>query len=363
MQVTSQRADGLILPETLTDLINVLQRRRYTVIGPSIRNDTLDWQQIHTSEDLPTGWTAVQAAGAFLLERRTDSRRFGFATLASSLKKHLHASEVRLFHTESPFRIVEDAHPASNLAVLGVRSCDLAALRILDRVLLEDRYQDPRYAARRERLFLIAVNCTDPSGTCFCTSCGGGPKAEDGYDLALTELHQGFYVEAGTQAGEEVLDELVREPASPEIREAALQATTEAAAKITRTVTPYQDHFDHPEWDRVAARCLGCGNCTQVCPTCFCVTVEDSSSIDGTFAERVRKWDSCFTLGHSYIHGGSVRQSLKSRYRQWLTHKFSTWHDQFGTSGCVGCGRCVTWCPAGIDVTETLAALANGGST
>jgi Fe-S-cluster-containing hydrogenase component 2 len=114
---------------------------------------------------------------------------------------------------------------------------------------------------------------------------------------------------------------------------------------------------DHPRWDDVASRCLGCTNCTMVCPTCFCTTVEDVTDLVGDGAERVRRWDSCFTLPFSYIHGGPVRSSLKARYRQWLTHKLSTWHDQFGTSGCVGCGRCITWCPVGIDITEEAAVI------
>ena len=110
-------------------------------------------------------------------------------------------------------------------------------------------------------------------------------------------------------------------------------------------------------WDDVAARCLTCGNCTLACPTCFCTSVEDSSDLTGEHAERWELWDSCFDLDFSYLHGGSVRTSPKSRYRQWLTHKLGTWHDQFGSSGCVGCGRCIVWCPAGIDLTEEVKAL------
>jgi Fe-S-cluster-containing hydrogenase component 2 len=118
-------------------------------------------------------------------------------------------------------------------------------------------------------------------------------------------------------------------------------------------------NLDHPRWDDVAARCMTCANCTMVCPTCFCMTVEDSSDLAGVESSRSRRWDSCFTMDHSYVHGGSVRASAKSRYRQWLTHKLATWIDQFGSSGCVGCGRCITWCPVGIDITEEVAAIRN----
>ena len=116
-------------------------------------------------------------------------------------------------------------------------------------------------------------------------------------------------------------------------------------------------NLEHPRWEEVAGRCLTCGNCTMVCPTCFCTSVEDTSDLAGVSAERSRRWDSCFTMDFSYIHGGSVRASPKSRYRQWMTHKLATWWDQFGSSGCVGCGRCITWCPVGIDITEEVRAI------
>lgn len=117
------------------------------------------------------------------------------------------------------------------------------------------------------------------------------------------------------------------------------------------------DNLDHPRWDEVASRCLACTNCTLVCPTCFCSTVEDTTDLTGGVAERWQTWDSCFTMDFSYIHGGSVRKTHRARYRQWLTHKLASWIDQFGTSGCVGCGRCITWCPVGIDLTEEVRAL------
>ena len=109
-------------------------------------------------------------------------------------------------------------------------------------------------------------------------------------------------------------------------------------------------------------RCLTCGNCTMVCPTCFCTTTEDVTDLTGDHAERWRHWDSCFDLDFSYLHGGPCAPRARSRYRQWLTHKLGTWHDQFGSSGCVGCGRCIVWCPVGIDITEEAHALRAGAA-
>jgi ferredoxin len=258
-------------------------------------------------------------------------------------------------------------HAVPKYAFLGVRACELHAIAIQDRVFCEGPYQDGAYAARRREAFIIAVNCGQAGGTCFCVSMQTGPRAEAGFDLSLTELldggEHGFLVEAGSEAGIRLLDRVKHAAPSVEQQQAADAAVARAAAHMGRRLETdgikelLQGQPDHPRWDEVASRCLSCGNCTMVCPTCFCTTVEDHSSLDGETAERVRRWDSCFTLDFSDIHGVSVRRSTRSRYRQWMTHKLAHWIDQFGTSGCVGCGRCISWCPVGIDITAEVAAI------
>jgi len=258
-----------------------------------------------------------------------------------------------------------------------VRACELHAIAIQDRVFLGGRHPDPQYAGRREGAFIVAVNCAEPAGTCFCASMDAGPRAADGFDIALTELldddgHR-FLAQAGSARGTEILRETEARPAAAADTGAADAVSERAAASMGRAMPELDlrellyDNYGHARWDDVAARCLSCGNCTMVCPTCFCFSVEDVSGLAaateaaGTEAagtELHRSWDSCFTLDHSYLHGGPVRVSVRSRYRQWMTHKLATWQDQFGTSGCVGCGRCITWCPAGIDITEEVAAIA-----
>jgi ferredoxin len=235
-------------------------------------------------------------------------------------------------------------------------------------VLTAGPHTDGGYAGRRDGLFLVAADCTEPGATCFCTSMGGGPGAGPGYDLALTELidadgHR-FVVQVGSEAGAEVLDELPHRLADAASIARARAAVDSAADRMGRAM-PRLDlrallagSQDAAHWADVAERCLTCGNCTMVCPTCFCTSVEDTTDLTGDHAERWRRWDSCFGLDFSYLHGGSVRTSGASRYRQWLTHKLSTWYDQFDSSGCVGCGRCVVWCPVGIDLTAEVAALA-----
>lgn len=373
----SHGADLVIEPNGLAGLIGALQRRGFQVIAPVLRDSAINWQPVESADDLPRAWTAKQSPGMYRVEPREDDAYFGYAVGPASLKRYLHTPEAQILAVESngnPFHILENRDQPARRAFIGVRACDIAAVERLDRVLLEDRYPDILYRRNRESIFLVAVSCTDPSSSCFCTSMGTGPEVQSGYDLLLTEVMDAgahhFTVRAGSEHGREVMAELEHRPASEEVSRAAAKAIAAGRAKITRRLDTaglreaLYDHFEHPEWERVAAKCYGCGNCTQVCPTCFCVTVEDSSDVDGRRAERTRKWDSCFTLSYSYIHGGSVRQSAKARFRQWVTHKFAAWHDQFGTSGCSGCGRCITWCPAGIDVTEVAATVhgaARGG--
>jgi ferredoxin len=267
---------------------------------------------------------------------------------------------------EGRTEFVEDGPPDRPFALLGVRSCDLHAIAIQDRVFLEGAYVDRDYSARREDAFLVAVHCGVPGGTCFCTSMGTGPRAESGFDLALTELvgdEHRFVVEVGSDRGADVLVDLLAIPATPADVDAALGVTHEAIGLMGRHVESFDlrdllaRNVEHPRFDVTAERCLTCGNCTLVCPTCFCTSVDDVNVLETGAAERWRRWDSCYSVDYSYIHGGSVRPSPRARYRQWLTHKFGTWIDQFGTSGCVGCGRCITWCPVGIDVTEELTAI------
>jgi ferredoxin len=194
-----------------------------------------------------------------------------------------------------------------------------------------------------------------------------GPVAERGFDLALTEVleeHRHYFVvEVGSERGADVLADVPHGEAVEEDRTAAGAVHARTASQMGREldVTEIKEllyrNYDHPRWEEVAERCLTCGNCTMVCPTCFCTTVEDVTDLAGEHVERHQRWDSCFTVDYSGIHDGAVRGSAKSRYRQWMTHKLATWHDQFGTSGCVGCGRCITWCPVGIDLTEEAAAI------
>jgi len=349
----------------LQALFDALARRGHRLLGPTVRNGGIVYDDIQRVEDLPLGWTDHQEGGTYRLTHTGTAAVFGYVVGQGSWKKYLHLPTATLWEAERSaegFRTAPAAEPPPRRAFIGVRPCELAAIAIQDKVFTAGPYADPLYRRQRENLFLVAVNCTRPGGTCFCGSMGTGPEARSGYDIVLTELSANgrhvFIAEAGTVEGEAVLAELAAPPAGESDRQEAARATADAAHHMGRQLDTdglkarMEKAVEHPHWAEIAARCLTCGNCTMVCPTCFCTTVEDWTALGGEKAQRVRKWDSCFTVDFSYIFGGSIRPSPYSRYRQWMTHKLASWVDQFGTFGCVGCGRCITWCPVGIDITE-----------
>jgi sulfhydrogenase subunit beta (sulfur reductase) len=357
-------------PEHVQCLFEALQRRGYRLIGPTRRDGAVVYAEIGSVEELPAGWTSRQAPGAYRLAA-TDARAlFADACAATPWKSHLHPSSVRLWRArreDGRIRFTPEAEPLPPLALIGVRPCDLAALDRLDGALVNQPWRDPIYEERRRTAFVVALNCTTPGGTCFCASLHTGPAASSGYDIVLTEAVSEagavMIAERGSARGAEVLAELGAPDATGDQVARARGAVAAAASRMGRALDTgalpelLLEHFEHPRWDDVAKRCLTCGNCTFSCPTCFCTTVDEAVDMSGEVAERWRRWDTCFSVDFSYMYGGSVRLSPRSRYRQWLTHKLATWQDQFGTSGCVGCGRCITWCPVGIDITVEARAL------
>ncbi len=354
--------------EGLEGLLRALREEGYTVVGPLVRDGAIHYGEIGSIGDLPEGYRDEQGAGRYRLRQEGDLF-FGYAVGPGSPKYFLNPPERLLFRVSSDGRGVEEEDGDDPGFAFLVRPCDVAGISIRDRVLLEGEYRDPHYLRRREKSLIIAVNCTHPGGTCFCLSMGTGPEVGDGADLILTEVsgkEHYFLIQAGSQRGKGLLERIPSMEASPaQIREA--EGLIEGAkGRMGRALERdglkellYRSH-DHPYWRDVEKRCLACGNCTFVCPTCFCTTLEDRMALDGS-AERWQRWDSCFTLDFTYLHGGSIRSSIASRYRHWITHKLATWIDQFGTPGCVGCGRCITWCPVGIDITEVVEELRKGG--
>ncbi len=360
-------------PAALDALIRLLRARGYLTIGPTLQDGAIVYDEIDSAADLPIGLTDRQEAGEYAVAPRDDQALFGYNLGPRSWKHYLFPPRLRLFAARRAgpgFEVEPQESEPAPLAFIGIRPCEIAAIAVQDRVLRDGPHVDAWYAQVRENAFLVALQCGQAAATCFCSSTSTGPRTEGGFDLAITELlgegEHLLLLEAGSPRGREVLGELHAVPAPPAERARAAAATRQAESQMTRRLDEdglpelLERNLEHPRWAEVAERCLSCANCTMVCPTCFCHTVEDVADLTGERTERWRHWDSCFTGDHAYTHGGDVRPSTRARYRQWLTHKVGTWHTQFGTSGCVGCGRCIAWCPVGIDLTEEIAALRAG---
>ena len=369
----------------LERLIAALAAGGYRVVGPQVADGAVVIRDLASARELPTGWLDEQDGGSYRLRHDPAAGTFDHVVGPHSLKNFLFPARetiARFTREGGSWSQEELARDEPPLAVIGVRACDLEALRIQDRVFMGGEYVDPGYAARREKLFVVAVNCRRAVATCFCHSMGCGPAATHSFDLALTE-HGGdgsgpsrFACEVGSARGAEILatlgdglnactpTEVVAARAVPEqlaARMHARQAEPGQPRPRSLDTEGIRDlllgNLEHARWDEVASRCLSCTNCTLVCPTCFCASVTEVADLSGDHVDRERQWASCFTLDHAKIHGHAVHSSTASRYRQWLTHKLAGWIDQFGTSGCTGCGRCITWCPVGIDITEEVAAI------
>jgi sulfhydrogenase subunit beta (sulfur reductase) len=363
-------ADRLLHKRDLGSLFERLSAAGYRILGPRLRDGAVVFEELGSVDELPRGLRDVQSPGAYRTVVEGD-HYFDWANGPQALKPLCFAPREQLWHCERDgdghLSFVEIPPRARPTALIGARGCDLAALDLQDRHFLAEGRLDRHYQARREALLIIAVHCNHPAATCFCASTGDGPRAGEGFDIGLQELEEGFLIEAGSNRGSDLLERLPLTAATPE-QLAEAEDLYQGALERQQRGLPSRDlsealfaNLEHPRWDEVAGRCLACGNCTAVCPTCFCSDVFQEPSLDGGVTETYRQWDSCHTAGHSYFAGRVLRKDIRMRYRQWLTHKLGGWHAQFGRSGCTGCGRCITWCPVGIDITEEAAAICASG--
>ncbi len=350
----------------LNTILARLNEAGYETIGPRVKNETLVYDKVESLDDLPRGYIAEQEAGRFWLVYTGHVRYFDVISGQHSWKEFLFPPRLEMFSMQKSEGgwVVKSPEPDKRVfAFVGVRACELAAIQVQDKAFIRPDFQDPVYRARREKVFILAVDCTHPGGTCFCASMGTGPRATAGFDLRLHELNDVFLLTIGSELGRSIMSGVPYEPASAFVMSAAERALEQAAQDMGRTLDTSDlpdlllNSLDDPHWADVAKRCLSCGNCTQVCPTCFCWDAVDELDLTGTQTRRTRVWDSCYNPGYSYVFGGNTRPTIQSRYRQWLSHKLGTWVEQYGTFGCVGCGRCIIWCPAGIDLTKEIPAL------
>ncbi len=350
--------------DQLQNLLDKLQDAGYTCVGPQVRDGAILYDEIKSVSQLPYGFTDKQTPGNYALTSNTSSKYFNWANGPQAIKPLLFTPKEKLWESkksangEISFKTTEPS--PKPIAIIGARACDVAAMQIQDLHFLQQEFVDPYYKARRESLLIIAVNCSSPAETCFCHSTGDGPFVENGFDIALTELENGFLCEAQSSEGKNIIKGLdIHNCSDEQLADSEKIKSNSSKQKRQLPDFDFKSRLAHQlkndAWHTIATKCLSCGNCTSVCPTCFCHSENDVPELNGKSSSHYREWDSCFTQGHSYIHGITIRSETSQRYRQWLTHKFSTWYEQYGRSGCVGCGRCISWCPVGIDVTESVA--------
>lgn len=355
---------GKFEPKELDQLFMLLSQAGYKIIGPKLENQAIIYSEIHSLSDLPKGIGDYQEKGTYRIRKRSDDAYFGYNLGSDTFKRFLFLPKEPLFKIAQGGEIQTlSLNKIKKQALLGVRACELHAIQIQDKVFLSDNYHDPHYLERRKQTLIISLNCHTAANTCFCVSMDTGPALSTGYDLNLSEIitdtaHY-FLCEVGSETGLTLFNKLSTFPVTEQDLLQKKEMTKRTTQKMGRTLDTFklkeklEKSHNHLDWEKVAEVCINCSNCALSCPTCFCSSTQDTVSIeDKKVAERVRVWDTCFSQNHSYIHNHNIRHSPLSRYRQWLTHKLGTWHDQFGVSGCVGCGHCITWCPVGIDLTE-----------
>ncbi len=361
----------VIKKDSLAGLFENITKAGYEMIGPKLKDGTICLDKITSLDDLPVGITDNQEPAQYRTKQsKSDTSLFSYVVGPHSPKRYVFPPRHQLWQinrVNGDQQIIAQPLPKTKLAFIGIRPCDLAALKITDRVFKGGKYTDAHYTEGRANNFILAVNCVKPGGTCFCTSVGTGPKAKGDFDLCLTEVYSEaehfFILETGTKLGSKMISGVTTKPASKaKLKQAdkLLKAAEKNMGRQLETDNLQQliyDGANRVNWEEVGLKCLSCTNCTMVCPTCFCTSLEDTTDLRGTTAVRTRVWDSCFNEDYSYMHGGNVRSSSRARYRHWISHKLAGWVDQFGTLGCVGCGRCITWCPVGIDITEEVVSL------
>jgi len=348
--------------EHLQRLFDQLKQAGYTVVAPQQVDGAIVYRETETASTLPQGVVDRQQPGQYRLETTPDPRYFGWSSGVQGVKSALFPPQELLWQStrqaDGQIQFSPLHAPQQPVALFGLRSCDLAAIRLMDKHFLRSGEEDPWYQQCRSHQLLIAVSCSHASESCFCASTATGPEPEQGFDLRLDELASGFLIQAGSAVGNRLLLDLALESATELQIAEADESLGAVAASQKRAIASndFRPHFldktESPIWEQIAERCLGCGNCTALCPTCFCHREEEVATLDLQQSSHQRVWDSCFSDEHSQLHGIPVRTGRRERYRQWMTHKLAGWHDQFGESGCVGCGRCITWCPVGIDLVQ-----------
>jgi len=253
---------------------------------------------------------------------------------------------------------ISDKREYPKAVIFGCRPCDAKGFTILDRAFLDTDTVDPYYKEHRDKTTIISLVCESPFAACFCVAVDGGPADKAGSDVLMTDVGKGYYLESFTEKGDAALGlSMIESGASYEADAQKIQK--EAPAKVKNPFEANAAHkvnqklLDTDEfWQQVAAKCISCGACTYICPTCYCFNITDEQVREK--GERLRTWDACmfqhFTLEAS---GHNPRPVKTRRLRQRVGHKFAYYPEKYnGVIACCGCGRCIRHCPVSVDISE-----------
>jgi sulfhydrogenase subunit beta (sulfur reductase) len=336
-------SDTVITREEIGQFIKAIQQG-YEVFGPVKEGAFHTFKRLMGEETVDLNFTNTRLSPKSLLFPQSE-RLFEFTLDEASEEAHI----IKEVQKEFP--------PA---VVFGIRPCDAKALRLVNVNFDNPEFRDPWWTKRMESMTFIGLGCNNPGSTCFCTSVGGGPFHEEGLDVLLFDLGDRSLAKPLTDKGERILEQgNVGEAADEETRKKADALKKEAEDTISSHVPTdkLRDKdvlglFDAPFWDDVAFACINCGTCTYLCPTCWCFDIQDE--VQKTQGDRIRNWDSCmFPLFTLHASGHNPRSDKVQRVRQRFMHKLKYYVDKYGNGvTCVGCGRCVNYCPVNIDIRE-----------
>ncbi|MFH1101579.1 MAG: 4Fe-4S dicluster domain-containing protein [Methanobacteriota archaeon] len=253
--------------------------------------------------------------------------------------------------------------PDTKTVILGIRPCDAKSLAILDHVFKGD-YEDPYYLTKRKNTVLVGLSCTQPEVNCFCTSLNDSPTSPEHLDILLTDLGEKYYVEVQSEKGKHLVETTkklfapVTEKDEKKKKDVEKQATDAIARHlkikdVDVLVKKLDTIFDAPYWKSIAMKCLGCGVCTYLCPTCHCFDIHDETTSDK--GARIRVWDSCMRSEYTlHASGHNPRPERMNRIRNRVYHKYNYYPKNHQVIACVGCGRCIDNCPVNIDIIDVV---------
>ena len=322
--------------------------------GYKLQNGNVVFGELASVSDLPLGVVDEQKPGYYRL-----LQGFRFRHCMDSPKRFLLPPEHLLVTISSSYDVIKVEDDVEPVILFGIKPCDLKAIEILDRIIYG---RNPVYTKRRDSVKAVVVEeCLEPGETCFCAAVNSGPTASRGFDIAYARLRQDLFIfRYGSPLGEKILSRIGLREASEEHVKKYLELVDKARALMMARIPPIKDigellrkrASDKKFWEDESMNCVGCGNCNYVCPTCFCIEIDDR--VEGNVSRRVAIWAGCRTYTYGLVAGGHFRRDLYTRYRHFILHKFVFYPIQVGDVGCVGCGRCITWCPMGIDMRDTL---------